>query len=219
MAGSPFALFSQYFQFPGRRPGWPVLAAAGAAAAGCSALYLPFGIIVFAGFVYLALILRQPASTPLPMAADTVCAPIDGRITAVSHDRATGRTVVRMCPDWLDSHIACAPAAAMTDQSLWLDGTFSRFDADNHPPQSNARLEQVFITAGGHRIEVVHYGAPVTRLIQSFVEEGRAVRHGTPISLGLLRGYIDVIFHSPAPPPIVAGMRCIAAQTVILAGR
>ena len=53
-------LFKKYFHFPKQQPGWPVLAIIGGATVIFSVLYLPLGLLGFASFIYLCVILRRP---------------------------------------------------------------------------------------------------------------------------------------------------------------
>ena len=50
-------LFKSYFHFPKRQPGWPLLAITGGATVILSVLYLPLGLLGFASFIYLYIIL------------------------------------------------------------------------------------------------------------------------------------------------------------------
>ncbi len=68
------------------------------------------------------------------------------------------------------------------------------------PPLTNARQEIVFTPedsmSGDQQITMTHYGAPYSRIVQSFVQEGRNVTPETVVALGLLRTAIDVSFPS-----------------------
>ena len=63
--------------FLSNRPEWRLLAAAGTIVGCLTAVWLPFGIIGFAGFLYLAVLLRPLAPVSQPD-DDYVRAPVDG---------------------------------------------------------------------------------------------------------------------------------------------
>ena len=212
-------LFTMYFHIPKHQPGWPLLAIAGGFAIILCALYLPAGLIGFSGFIYLHIILHSPRRTLSELPSGHIAAPIDGQILWVHHDNASALTIVRIRADWLTSHIAYAPMAGQIDQIIWYDGQFTGFADDVLPPPENARQEIALLsldsTSSADKITVCHYGAPLSRILQSCVQEGRKVSPDTPIALGLLRPKIDISFPASYSLDIYAGQRCLAGQTII----
>ncbi len=205
------------FQLPGGKPGWPVLALAGAICICLLALYLPAGLMGFAGFIYLVILLRDPlpASDGLVQQDGHVYAPIDGVILHVDFDPDRHQALVRMQASWLDSHLFFAPVTGLVDEHIWYDGKFSPFEWNADVPQTNARLETVFVTPSQKQIRLVCYGTPTARLVQAFIQEGRFVDGAQPIGLSLFMGCFDVIFKTDKAPPVHAGQRCLAGQTAL----
>ena len=212
-------LFKNYFHFPKRQPGWPLLAITGGATVILSVLYLPLGLLGFASFIYLYIILRPPHRTLSKWPSGQVLAPIDGQIIWVHHDSEQGSTQIRLRPDLLNSHIAYAPIAGQIDQQIWYDGRFAGFEDTEMPPLTNARQEIIFTpevaVSSDDRVSMTHYGAPYSRIMQSFVQEGRKVIPETVVALGVLRTAIDVSFSTNYVPAITVGQRCLAGETVI----
>ena len=212
-------LFKKYFHFPKQQPGWPVLAITGGATVILSVLYLPLGLLGFAIFIYLYIILRRPQRVLSKMPSSQILAPIDGQIIWVHHDREQDLILIRLRPDIFNSHIAYAPIAGRIEQQIWYDGQFASFNDTERPPLTSARQEIVFMPedaiSGDNRITMTHYGAPYSRIVQSFVQEGRNVTPETAVALGLLRTDIDVSFPASYAPAIGMGQRCLAGETVL----
>jgi phosphatidylserine decarboxylase len=212
-------LFKKYFHFPKQQPGWPVLAIIGGATVILSVLYLPLGLLGFASFIYLCIILRRPQRVLSKRPSGQILAPIDGQVIWVHHDREQDRILIRLRPDIFNSHLAYAPIAGQIDQQIWYDGQFASFNDTEIPPLTTARQEIVFMPeeaiSGDNRITMTHYGAPYSRIVQSFVQEGRNVTPETVVALGLLRTNIDVSFPASYAPAIGMGQRCLAGETVL----
>lgn len=212
-------LFTNYFHIPRQQPGWPLLAIAGGLTVILSALYLPAGLIGFSGFIYLHIILHSPRRTLSELPSGHITAPIDGQVLWVHHDKISARTTVRLRPDWFNSHIAYAPIAGQIDQIIWYDGQFSSFEDNALPPPENARQEIGILPAASSssedRITLCHHGTPMSRILQSCVQEGRKVNPEMPVALGLLRPKIDISFPASYVPSIYAGQRCLAGETNI----
>ena len=216
-------LFENYFHFPKQQPGWPILAIIGGAVVILSALYLPLGLLGFASFIYFMIILRPPQrALPEPLArrsSGQILAPIDGQIIWVHHDREHNCTHIRMRPDFLNSHLAYAPIAGQIDQQIWYDGQFASFGDTEMPPQTHACQEIIFTpeeaVSGDDRVSMTHYGAPYSRIIQSFVQEGRKVTPEMVVALGVLRAVVDVSFPAIYATGVQVGQRCLAGETVI----
>ena len=212
-------LFTNYFHIPKQQPGWPLLAIAGGLAVILCALYLPAGLIGFSGFIYLHIILHSPRRTISNLPSGHIAAPIDGQILWVHRDKASARITVRVRADWLNSHITYAPMAGQIDQIIWYDGQFTGFADDALPPPENARQEialtPLHSASSEDKITICHHGAPLSRVLQSCVQEGRKVSPEMPIDLGLLRPKIDISFPASYGLDIYAGQRCLAGETII----
>jgi hypothetical protein len=212
-------LFTNYFHIPKQQPGWPLLAIAGGLAVILCALYLPAGLIGFSGFIYLHIILHSLRRAISKLPSGHIAAPIDGQILWVHRDKASARITVRFRADWLNSHITYAPIAGQIDQIIWYDGQFTGFADDALPPPENARQEIALLPLDGasseDKITVCHHGAPLSRVLQSCVQEGRKVSPEMPIALGLLRPKIDISFPASYGLDIYPGQRCLAGETII----
>ena len=121
-------LFKKYFHFPKQQPGWPVLAIIGGVTVILSVLYLPLGLLGFASFIYLFIILRRPQRVLSKRPSGQILAPIDGQVIWVHHDREQDRILIRLRQDIFNSHIAYAPIAGQIDQQIWYDGQFASFN-------------------------------------------------------------------------------------------
>ena len=216
-------LFKSYFHFPKQQPGWPIVAIIGGATVILSVLYLPLGVLGFASFIYFTIILRPPqralSEQQARPSSGQILAPIDGQIIWVHHNREHKRIHIRMRPDFLNSHLAYAPIAGQIDQQIWYDGQFASFGDTEIPPPTHACQEIIFTpeaaASGDDRVSMTHYGAPFSRIIQSFVQEGRKVTPETVVAVGVLRTVIDVSFPAMYAPEIRVGQRCLAGETVI----
>jgi len=211
--------FEKYFHVPRQQPGWPVLAVAGGLTAIVSALYLPLGMIGLAGFVYLNIILRMPKRPQPYIRAGQIAAPIDGQILMKHHDRENARYLVRLRPDWFNSHIAFAPIDGLVDQQIWYDGDFTAFGDAEMPGPSSARQEIIFLPYAGasvsDRVAMTHYGEPLSRILQSFLPEGRKVSPSMAVALGVLRPKIDISFPDSYRVMVEPGQRCLTGETIL----
>ena len=222
-------LFEKYFHVPRQQPGWPVLAVAGGLTAIVSALYLPLGLIGLAGLIYLKIILRMPKRPQPDIKAGQIAAPIDGQILMIHHDRENARYLVRVRPDWFNSHIAYAPIDGLIDQQIWYDGDFIAFGDAEMPGPSCVRQEIIFLPSGdasfgdasfgdasfGDRIAMTHYGEPFVRILQSCLPEGRQVNPSMAVALGVVRPKIDISFPDSYLVMVVPGKRCLAGETIL----
>ena len=212
-------LFINYFHFPKQQPGWPILAIAGGVTVILSVLYLPLGLFGFASLIYLYIILRPPQRKVSENSTGQILSPLDGQIIWLYHDPAQDRTFIRLRPDVLNSHITYAPVTGQIDQQIWYDGQFSSFGDTEMPPSTNARQEIIFAPeaamSGDDRITVTHYGSPYSRIIQSFMQEGRKVTPEIMVALGLFRTNIDISFPTIYATGLQVGQRCLAGETVM----
>lgn len=211
--------FEKYFHVPRQKPGWPVLAVAGGLTAIASALYLPLGLIGLAGFIYLKIILRMPKRAQPDIKAGQIAAPTDGQILMTHHDRENARYLVRLRPDWFNSHIAFAPIDGLIDQQIWYDGDFTAFGDAEMPAPSSARQEIIFLPFAGasvsDRVAMIHYGEPLARILQSCLPEGRQVSPSMAVALGLVRPKIDISFPDSYRVMVKPGQRCLAGETIL----
>jgi len=212
-------LFEKYFHVPRQQPGWPVLAVAGGLTAIVSALYLPLGLIGLAGLIYLKIILRMPKRPQPDIKAGQIAAPIDGQILMIHHDRENARYLVRVRPDWFNSHIAFAPIDGLIDQQIWYDGDFTAFGEVEIPGPSSARQEIIFLpsvdASVSDRVAMTHYGEPFCRIIQSCLQEGRQASPSMAVALGLVRPKIDISFPDSYHVMVKPGQRCLAGETIL----
>ena len=151
--------------------------------------------------------------------AGQIAAPTDGQILMIHHDRENARYLVRLRPDWFNSHIAFAPIDGLIDQQIWYDGDFTTFGDAEMPGPSSARQEIIFLPSAvasvSDRVAMTHYGEPLARILQSFLPEGRKVSPSMAVALGLVRPKIDISFPDSHRVIVVLGQRCLAGETIL----
>ncbi len=205
--------FAELVQSPSAVPGWPVKACVGLLCVGLLSLSLPLGVFGFGLLIYIFLILRvtiRPSSTVLQ--DDVIYAPVDGQIIAV-HELKEGKKTVIMQPDLYDSHLHYVPIAGQIEDITWVDGSFNFNALDVVPDDTRVRREISWQTNEGHHVKLTQFGSRWCRLIQCFLREGRHTPVAGPAGFALFRGVVMVTFTSSASLKIVAGQRCLAAQT------
>ena len=162
---------------------------------------------------YISLILRVTVQPESYIRLDEVVyAPVDGRIISVD-ERSDGTKTVTLRPDLFDSHLHYAPVAGQLEDITWVDGSFKFKALDGIPNDLRVRREITWRTKKGHRVEMTQFGDKWCRLIQCFLREGRQTIVSDPAGLALFRGVVMVTFITSAPLNVVAGQRCLAAQT------
>lgn len=212
------AKMKQLFHFPHHQKTWRILAISGAISVCLLAIYVPFGLISFFGFLYLYIILRQSHSyIPTDSEGDgkAILAPSDGIICKIDVDAKTGVTQIFIAPDWFDSHLLYPPVGGMIGRIIWYDGAFASHANDGTIPSTNARQQFIFKSEQGTDITIEQYASPVTRFLLSFVQEGETVSQERAFATSLIRPIISISYKSSARPNLQLGQRCLARQTIL----
>ena len=200
-------------------PIFPVKAVAGCICVAAIILYLPLGVIMFGGFLYLHLILRIPAgaiSSADSGKQEVLCAPIDGQIIYYG-STDTGHFVV-FRPQFFDSHIIYSPVAGELGQHIHFSGRFDKIEKNAgrfDVPEQNMRHEYSIELASEHILRLDIIATPLNRLITSFVDEGMMLDRREPLAASILRPVI--IMHVPQSYQLDCRVlqRCVGGDTPI----
>ncbi len=202
--------------FPSNQPEWRLLAVAGTAVGCLTAIWLPLGIVGFAGFIYLAVLLRPITSTALQV-DESIRAPIDGTILSVETrmlEKAEEPNIeIRMQAGSFSSQIQCAPVSGIVDSVIWIAGTFAH--RDEVGVDQNARREFIFETPSQTYVSLIQHGDFYTRLLMSFVQEGQRVDPNNKIGVCLFNAHLSIILPAGTSVNVKAGQRILAKETIL----
>jgi phosphatidylserine decarboxylase len=208
--------------FPSNRPEWRLLAAAGTIVACLTAVWLPFGIIGFAGFLYLVVLLRPLAPMSQPD-DDYVRAPVDGTILSVdtgAHN-VDGDEVTVIClrAGGFSSQLQSAPVKGIVDSVIWFAGVFTteifKTGKDGAQMSSAARREFIFETDTGHQIGFIQHSDSYARLLMGFVQEGQRLTGNEKIGVSLFHARLSIIVPAQFDIKVTAGQRILVGDTVL----
>tara|TARA_B110000977_G_scaffold156249_1_gene198836 strand:+ start:30 stop:728 length:699 start_codon:yes stop_codon:yes gene_type:complete len=213
--------------FPSNRPEWRLLAAAGTIVGCLTAVWLPFGIIGFAGFLYLAVLLRPLAPVFQPD-DDYVRAPVDGTILSVDTGalNVDGDEVTVIClrAGSFSSQLQSAPVRGVVDSVIWFAGVFKteafkaeifKTGKDGAQMSNAARREFIFETDSGHQIGFIQHGDSYARLLMGFVQEGQRVTGNEKIGVCLFHARLSIIVPAQFEIKVTAGQRILVGETVL----
>jgi len=203
--------------FPSNRPEWRLLAAAGTIVGCLTAVWLPFGIIGFAGFLYLAVLLRPLAPVSQPD-DDYVRAPVDGTILSVDTGalNVDGDEVTVIClrAGSFSSQLQSAPVRGIVDSVIWFAGVF-KTGKDGTQMSNAARREFIFETDSGHHIGFIQHGDSYARLLMGFVQEGQRLTGNEKIGVSLFHARLSIIVPAQFDIKVTAGQRILVGETVL----
>ena len=208
--------------FPSNRPEWRLLAAAGTIVGCLTAVWLPFGIIGFAGFLYLAVLLRPLAPVSQPD-DDYVRAPVDGTILSVDTGalNVDGDEVTVIClrAGSFSSQLQSAPVRGIVDSVIWFAGVFKTeiFESGKDGAQMSnaARREFIFETDSGHHIGFIQHGDSYARLLMGFVQEGQRLTGNEKIGVSLFHARLSIIVPAQFDIKVTVGQRILVGETVL----
>ena len=208
--------------FPSNRPEWRLLAAAGTIVGCLTAVWLPFGIIGFAGFLYLAVLLRPLAPVSQPD-DDYVRAHVDGTILSVDTGalNVDGDEVTVIClrAGSFSSQLQSAPVRGIVDSVIWFAGVFKAeiFESGKDAAQMSnvARREFIFETDSGHQIGFIQHGDSYARLLMGFVQEGQRLTGNEKIGVSLFHARLSIIVPAQFDIKVTAGQRILVGETVL----
>ena len=208
--------------FPSNRPEWRLLAAAGTIVGCLTAVWLPFGIIGFAGFLYLAVLLRPLAPVSQPD-DDYVRAPVDGTILSVDTGalNVDGDEVTVIClrAGSFSSQLQSAPVRGIVDSLILFAGVFKTeiFESGKDGAQMSnaARREFIFETDSGHHIGFIQHGDSYARLLMGFVQEGQRLTGNEKIGVSLFHARLSIIVPAQFDIKVTVGQRILVGETVL----
>ena len=203
--------------FPSDRPEWRLLAAAGTIVGCLTAVWLPFGIIGFAGFLYLAVLLRPLAPISQPD-DDYVRAPVDGTILSVDTGalNVDGDEVTVIClrAGSFSSQLQSAPVRGIVDSVIWFAGVF-KTGKDGTQMSNAARREFIFETDSGHHIGFIQHGDSYARLLMGFVQEGQRLTGNEKIGVSLFHARLSIIVPAQFDIKVKVGQRILVGETIL----
>jgi len=203
--------------FSSNRPEWRLLAAAGTIVGCLTAVWLPFGIIGFVSFLYLAVLLRPLAPRSQPD-DDYVRAPVDGTILTVDKGAVNvdgdDVTVICLRAGSFSSQLQSAPVRGIVDSVIWFAGVF-KTSKDGAQMPNIARREFIFETDSGHQIGFIQHGDSYARLLMGFVQEGQRVTGNEKIGVGLFHARLSIIVPAQFDIKVTAGQRILVGETVL----
>ena len=151
--------------------------------------------------------------------AGQIAAPTDGQILMTHHDRENARYLVRLRPDWFNSHITFAPIDGLIDQQIWYDGDFAAFGDAEMPGPSSARQEIIFLPSADASVSdgvaMTYYGEPFCPYIAKLFARGTTGNPSMAVALGLVRPKIDISFPDSNRVMVVPGQRCLSGETIL----
>ncbi|MBT3654665.1 MAG: hypothetical protein HN538_00220 [Alphaproteobacteria bacterium] len=208
--------------FLSNRPEWRLLAAAGTIVGCLTAVWLPFGIIGFAGFLYLAVLLRPLAPVSQPD-DDYVRAPVDGTILSVDTGalNVDGDEVTVIClrAGSFSSQLQSAPVRGIVDSVIWFAGVFKtemfKTGKDGAQMSNAARREFIFETDSGHHIGFIQHGDSYARLLMGFVQEGQRLTGNEKIGVSLFHARLSIIVPAQFDIKVKVGQRILVGETVL----
>ena len=213
--------------FLSNRPEWRLLAAAGTIVGCLTAVWLPFGIIGFAGFLYLAVLLRPLAPVSQPD-DDCVRAPVDGTIlsldTGALNVDGDEVTVICLRAGSFSSQLQSAPVRGIVDSVIWFAGVFKtdifetemfKTDKDGAQMSNAARREFIFETDSGHHIGFIQHGDSYARLLMGFVQEGQRLTGNEKIGVSLFHARLSIIVPAQFDIKVKVGQRILVGETVL----
>ena len=208
--------------FPSNQPEWRLLAAAGTIVGCLTAVWLPFGIIGFAGFLYLAVLLRPLAPVSQPD-DDCVRAPVDGTILSVDTGalNVDGDEVTVIClrAGSFSSQLQSAPVRGIVDSVIWFAGVFKtemfKTGKDGAQMSNAARREFIFETDSGHHIGFIQHGDSYARLLMGFVQEGQRLTGNEKIGVSLFHARLSIIVPAQFDIKVKVGQRILVGETVL----
>ena len=188
-------------------------------------LWLPLGIIGFAGWLWLCRLCLMPESQAAAYAsspentADYVYAPLTGRVMAVSYDPASKMSRLFCQMDWDASHLILMPVSGEITENLRIDGAFQPLpesvyeDATSLP--INARRDIQIRQDDGQMVEMIFWGLPHCRYLASNLTEGQSYHAGAVAGLTLLHGIVELRLPDTAKLRIEAGATLRAGTSLL----
>jgi phosphatidylserine decarboxylase len=199
------------------REGWPFIAAA---------LILALAVWARAGFVwstplwfvlvFVVQFFRDPPRA-VPMQANAVLAPADGRIVRVEKTRdpfaECDALLISVFMNVFNVHSNRIPIDGTVDRVDYRRGRFMNADLDK--ASSENERNAVIIAADGVRLTVVQVAGLIARRILCYVKAGDRVRRGERYGFIRFGSRVDVYLPTTARPKVAVGDKVAATTTII----
>ena len=179
-------------------------------------LSLGLGFVAFIGFLYLHLLLAE-ADRPLHGYQEgEIIAPLDGRILAIRRKALGQQSAIQIdiMGHLTGSQVIYAPANALIEDKLWIDGSYLPFEDEGiHPLR--ARYDFMMQLSGGAFITLSLFGGSWTRYLHAPFSEGQHIRAGEPFAYGIARSLITLDLPAGYERSLQKGDYLIACQTML----
>lgn len=199
------------------REGWPFLGIALVAALVATSVLggwsWPFWVIA----VFVLQFFRDPPRT-IPLAANAVLSPADGRIVVVekAHDPYADREALKISVfmNVLNVHSNRSPVDGKIEKVEYFPGKFVNADLDKASTE-NERNAVVMTAANGQTITFVQVAGLIARRILCYVNAGDTLARGQRYGFIRFGSRVDVYLPLSARPLVVVGEKVSATETVL----
>ena len=199
------------------REGWPFLGIAVAAALVATAALggwsWPFWVIA----LFVLQFFRDPPRT-IPLAANAVLSPADGRIVVVekAHDPYADREALKISVfmNVFNVHSNRSPVDGKIEKVEYFPGKFVNADLDKASTE-NERNAVVMTAANGQTITFVQVAGLIARRILCYVNAGDTLARGQRYGFIRFGSRVDVYLPLSARPLVVVGEKVSATETVL----
>ena len=199
------------------REGWPFLGIAVAAALVATAALggwsWPFWVIA----LFVLQFFRDPPRT-IPLAANAVLSPADGRIVVVekAHDPYADREALKISGfmNVFNVHSNRSPVDGKIEKVEYFPGKFVNADLDKASTE-NERNAVVMTAANGQTITFVQVAGLIARRILCYVNAGDTLARGQRYGFIRFGSRVDVYLPLSARPLVVVGEKVSATETVL----
>ena len=188
-------------------------------------LWLPLGVMAFAGWLWLCRLVILPAGpgsegqNQTEASLDEVFSPITGRVLAVRHDSASGVSRLFCKMNWDASHLVLMPVSGEITENFSIDGAFQELlesvfeDMASLP--INARRDIQIKQKNGRLIDMIFWGLPHCRYLASPLNEGAFRKQGAVAGLTLLHGVIELRLPAGATLCVGEGRSLQASESLL----
>jgi phosphatidylserine decarboxylase len=199
------------------REGWPFLGIALVAALVATSMLggwsWPFWVIT----LFVLQFFRDPPRT-IPLAANAVLSPADGRIVVVekAHDPYANREALKISVfmNVFNVHSNRSPVDGKIEKVEYFPGKFVNADLDKASTE-NERNAVVMTAANGQTITFVQVAGLIARRILCYVNAGDSLARGQRYGFIRFGSRVDVYLPLSARPLVVVGEKVSATETVL----
>ena len=200
------------------REGWPFIAIAAVIAVliqaiGGFAFAWPFWLLT----IFVVQFFRDPAR-PIPVQANAVLCPADGRIVAVetAHDPYAGREALKISVfmNVFNVHSQRSPVDGAISKVQYFPGSFLNAAVDKASTE-NERNAIVIQTAAGHPVTSVQIAGLIARRILCYVHVGEPLNRGQRYGFIRFGSRVDVYLPVGSRPRVAIGEKVSASSTIL----